>query len=213
MENVVLTVHLILAVLLIGVVLLQRSEGGGLGLGGGGGNVLSARQAANALSRATWLLAGGFLITSVALTVLAARNASVGSVVDRIAPNEAPAAPATGNLPALPKYTPPPGAGQPVLPPVGAAAPGAAAPAATVPAATSPAAAAPESPANTPAAAPASSAPTATGSVTTPPSAGTTGAPAATPAPAPAPTTGAGAPAGGTATTVTVPLSAPAPNN
>ena len=51
MENVVLTVHLILALLLIGVVLLQRSEGGGLGLGGGGGGVMTGRQAANALTR------------------------------------------------------------------------------------------------------------------------------------------------------------------
>ena len=52
MENVVLTVHLILAVLLIGVVLLQRSEGGGLGMGGGGGSgVMTGRQAANALGR------------------------------------------------------------------------------------------------------------------------------------------------------------------
>ncbi|WP_225207865.1 preprotein translocase subunit SecG, partial [Novosphingobium huizhouense] len=48
MENVVLTIHLILAVLLTGVVLLQRSEGGGLGVGGGsGGGVMSGRQAAN----------------------------------------------------------------------------------------------------------------------------------------------------------------------
>mgnify|MGYP002652501612 CR=1 FL=1 len=62
MENVVLTVHLILALLLIGVVLLQRSEGGGLGLGGGGGGVMTGRQAANALTpaaAATELVATG----------------------------------------------------------------------------------------------------------------------------------------------------------
>ena len=47
MENVVLTIHLILAVLLTGVVLLQRSEGGGLGMGGGGGGVMTGRQAAS----------------------------------------------------------------------------------------------------------------------------------------------------------------------
>ncbi|HRO16015.1 MAG TPA: preprotein translocase subunit SecG, partial [Paracoccus sp. (in: a-proteobacteria)] len=149
MENVVLTVHLIIAVLLIGVVLLQRSEGGGLGLGGGGGgNIMTGRQAANALSRATWLLAGAFLVTSVALTIIAARNSSGASVVDRISP--APAAPAggTSNLPQLPAYAPPPGAGQPVLPPAasGTAAPAAPAPAAessAVPAAETPAAQAP----------------------------------------------------------------------
>ena len=109
MENVVLTVHLILALLLIGVVLLQRSEGGGLGLGGGGGGVMTGRQAANALSRATWMLATGFLITSIALTVIAARNSVGASVVDRISPAR-DSAPATG-LPTLPTYTPPPGVG------------------------------------------------------------------------------------------------------
>lgn len=148
MENVVLTVHLILAVLLIGVVLLQRSEGGGLGMGGGSG-VMTGRQAANALSRATWMLATGFLVTSIALTVIAARNSAGGSVVDRLGGASAPAqeAPAS-NLPQLPTYAPPPGTGQPVLPP-GAAAPAApAAPAATTEPAPAPAPAAPAAPSN-----------------------------------------------------------------
>ena len=85
MENVVLTVHLILALLLIGVVLLQRSEGGGLGMGGGGGGVMTGRQAANALTRGTWIIASAFLVTSIALTVIAARNSVGASVVDRSA--------------------------------------------------------------------------------------------------------------------------------
>ncbi len=86
MENVVLTVHLLLALGLIGVVLLQRSEGGGLGLGGGGGGggIMSGRSAASALSKVTWILAVAFIITSLGLTVLAARNTSGSSVVDRI---------------------------------------------------------------------------------------------------------------------------------
>ena len=86
MENVVLTVHLLLALGLIGVVLLQRSEGGGLGLGGGGGGggVMSGRSAASALSKVTWILAVAFIITSLGLTVLAARNSAGSSVVDRI---------------------------------------------------------------------------------------------------------------------------------
>lgn len=121
MQNVVLTVHLILAVLLIGVVLLQRSEGGGLGIGSGGGSgVMSGRQAANALTRATWLLAAGFLVTSIALTVIAARNSATGSVLDRIAPaGDTTGAPlnAPAGMPALPDYAPPPAAGQPILPP------------------------------------------------------------------------------------------------
>ena len=112
MENVVLTVHLILALLLIGVVLLQRSEGGGLGMGGGSG-VMTGRQAANALTRGTWIIASAFLVTSIALTVIAARNSVGASVVDRISPAR-DSAPATG-LPTLPTYTPPPGVGQPAM--------------------------------------------------------------------------------------------------
>lgn len=105
MENVILTVHLILALLLIGVVLLQRSEGGGLGMGGGsGGGVMSGRQAANALSKLTWVFAVGFIITSVSLTAIAARNSAGGSVVDRLG-SEAPEAAA---VPALPDVSLPP---------------------------------------------------------------------------------------------------------
>ncbi|RCW88679.1 preprotein translocase subunit SecG [Paracoccus lutimaris] len=166
-ENVVLTVHLILAVLLIGVVLLQRSEGGGLGMGGGGGGVMTGRQAANALSRLTWIFAIGFIITSVTLTVIAARNASNGSIVDQLDLGGTATAPTT-DLPAgLENYAPPPGAGQPVVP--GAAQP------VTPPAAEAPAAEAPAAPAE-------SAAPV------TPPA---TPAPAEAPAaetPAPAPT-------------------------
>ena len=84
MENVVLTVHLILAIALIGVVLMQRSEGGGLGIGGGGGGAVSGRSAATALSKLTWLMATGFLITSLTLTVLAARGTNNDSVTERI---------------------------------------------------------------------------------------------------------------------------------
>lgn len=115
MENVILTVHLILALLLIGVVLLQRSEGGGLGIGGGGGGVMSGRQAANALTRLTWIFAVAFIITSIALTVLAARSSSTGSIVDRMSP----AAPAEPVLPGLPAgdLTPPPATDAPAAPP------------------------------------------------------------------------------------------------
>jgi preprotein translocase subunit SecG len=100
MENVVLIIHLILALLLIGVVLLQRSEGGGLGIGGGGG-AMSARGAATAMTKLTWLLATAFIITSITLTILATRGAETGSVVDSLAEPAsapAPAAPALGGL-------------------------------------------------------------------------------------------------------------------
>ena len=195
MENVVLTVHLILALLLIGVVLLQRSEGGGLGLGGGGGGVMTGRQAANALSRATWLLATGFLITSVALTVIAARNSAGGSVVDRLGgPAPASQAPAS-NLPTLPSYSPPPGVGQPVLPP------GATAPAAD----TAPAAAATVAPAS------GTGAPDAEPATAPAPATATAPVPAQPATPSPAPQTGAAT--GGTVTTTTVPITAPPVSN
>ncbi|MEM9140594.1 MAG: preprotein translocase subunit SecG [Pseudomonadota bacterium] len=78
MENVVLIVHLIIAVFLIAVVLLQRSEGGALGIGGGGGGMVSARGAATALSKITWVLAIAFICTSITLTVLSGgREATV----------------------------------------------------------------------------------------------------------------------------------------
>lgn len=96
MENVVLTIHLILALCLIGVVLLQRSEGGGLGMGGGGGGgAMSGRAAATALTKLTWLLAIGFIITSIGLTLIAADKATGTSVIDQFGGTvSAPAAPA-----------------------------------------------------------------------------------------------------------------------
>jgi preprotein translocase subunit SecG len=93
MENVVLAIHLILALLLIGIVLLQRSEGGGLGMGSTGG-VVSGRSAATALAKVTWVLAGFFIATSITLTILAAASSSTTSVIDQIGGTvPAPAAP------------------------------------------------------------------------------------------------------------------------
>ncbi len=111
MQNVVLTVHLILALMLIGVVLLQRSEGGGL-LGGGG--VMSNRGVTSALQKLTWLLAAAFIGTSITLTVLSAQNSRGLSVLD-----SATTAPAeTGTEPSLPPIDLAPAAGDaPVAPP------------------------------------------------------------------------------------------------
>ncbi len=76
MESVVLVVHLIFALSIIGLVLLQRSEGGGLGIGGGGGlgGFASAKGTANALTKMTALCAAGFFITSLTLGVLASQH-------------------------------------------------------------------------------------------------------------------------------------------
>ncbi|WP_120501901.1 preprotein translocase subunit SecG [Roseovarius sp. EL26] len=84
MENVILLIHLLLTLALIGVVLLQRSEGGGLGMGGGGGGAVAGRSAATALGKVTWVLGFAIFATSVALTIIAAKNSSGSSVLDRI---------------------------------------------------------------------------------------------------------------------------------
>ena len=110
MHAAVLAIHLLLALALILVVLLQRSEGGGLGIGGGGG-IMTSRGAATALSKVTWMIGIAFVVTSLALTVMAARDAGTGSVVDTILPSDesvdggsGPAVPGLGGdlLPQLP---------------------------------------------------------------------------------------------------------------
>ncbi|MBP9182936.1 MAG: preprotein translocase subunit SecG [Fuscovulum sp.] len=105
METVVLTVHLILALLLIGVVLLQRNEGGALLSGGGN---MQARGQATGLTKLTWIFAVAFICTSITLAVMSARDAGGGSVVDTGTPAEAPAeAPAEGAAPAGSDLLPP----------------------------------------------------------------------------------------------------------
>ena len=101
MTTVLLVIHILLALALIGVVLLQRSEGGGLGIGGGGGGggggmggFLTGRGTANLLTRTTAILAAGFMVTSITLTLLAG-GGEPRSIIDRL-PSDAssPAAPA-----------------------------------------------------------------------------------------------------------------------
>lgn len=122
MENIILIVHLVLALALIVVVLLQRSEGGGLGMGGGGGGgsgIMTGRQAANALTRLTWIFAAGFICTSIALTIVAAQSSGGGSVLDKLG-IEAPQAPAANTTaPVAPEgnLLPPPATGAPAAPP------------------------------------------------------------------------------------------------
>jgi preprotein translocase subunit SecG len=147
MENVVLTIHLILALLLVGVVLLQRSEGGGLGIGGGN-SVMTGRGTATALSKVTWGLAVCFIITSVTLTWMAAVRADGESVIDSVtAPVDAtgttPPAPAGNLLPDLPSSTAPAAPATGNAEPAAPAAPSPSAPAATEPAPAAPAPAAP----------------------------------------------------------------------
>ncbi len=98
MQNVLIVIHLIITVLLIATVLMQRSEGGALGIGGGGGgggNLFSSRGAGNALTRATAILATLFFISSIGLAVLATRSGG-GSIFQSITPTQQ-TAPAPAN--------------------------------------------------------------------------------------------------------------------
>ncbi len=107
MTTVLLVIHLLLAIALIGTVLLQKSEGGGLGIGGGGGGggggmggFLSGRGTANLLTRTTAILAACFMVTSLTLTLLADSSGGGGSILD--APVQGGAAP-TESAPAEPE--------------------------------------------------------------------------------------------------------------
>lgn len=81
METVVIVIHLMVVLALVAVVLLQRSEGGALGIGGGGG-LMSSRGTANILTRATAILAFAFFATSIALSLIAKMEERPGSILD-----------------------------------------------------------------------------------------------------------------------------------
>jgi preprotein translocase subunit SecG len=143
MQTVLIVIHLMVVIALVGVVLLQRSEGGGLGIGGGSG-FMTARGAANALTRATGILAIAFFATSLTLSLLARYGEKPidildqppaaggengggqgGGVLDQLGGNDAATPPATGGT------TPPAtdGAATPPATDSGAATPPATAPA------------------------------------------------------------------------------------
>src|SRR5262245_27598167 len=90
MQHVIIVIHLMLVLALIGVVLLQRSEGGGLGIGSTGG-FMTSRGTANVLTRVTAILAGLFFLTSLLLSILAGVNRKPTSVLQ--GEQSAPAAP------------------------------------------------------------------------------------------------------------------------
>ena len=85
MQAVLLVVHVIIALSLIGIILIQRSDSDGFGLGSGSGsNFMSGRSAASFLTRTTAVLATLFIVNSLVLGVMAAQNSSKGSIVDVI---------------------------------------------------------------------------------------------------------------------------------
>ena len=85
MINAIIIIHLLVAVGLVGVVLLQRSEGGALGIGGGGG-FLTGRGTANLLTRVTAALAAVFILPSLALAKLAGGDRVTRSIIDEPSP-------------------------------------------------------------------------------------------------------------------------------
>jgi preprotein translocase subunit SecG len=85
MQSVLIVVHLLVVIALVGVVLLQRSEGGALGTGGGGG-FMTGRGQANALSRATAILGALFFVSALAMSIIAGWSRTPHSVLDESAP-------------------------------------------------------------------------------------------------------------------------------
>jgi preprotein translocase subunit SecG len=100
METILVVLHVCFAVTIVGLVLLQRSEGGGLGMGGGGGGgggmggLMSSRGTANLLTRATAVVAALFFVSSMTLSILVANSSGPASIVDDIPAATDTAAPA-----------------------------------------------------------------------------------------------------------------------
>ena len=108
MATVLLVIHLMIASALVAVVLLQRSEGGALGIGSGGGGAggfMTGRGTANMLTRVTAGLAAAFFVTSVCLTLLAQQTRRAPSPLDRPAAG-APAVPGTATKSDAPATAP-----------------------------------------------------------------------------------------------------------
>jgi preprotein translocase subunit SecG len=113
MQTIVLVIHMLIAVALVGVVLVQKSEGGGLGMGGGTmGGMMTARGSANLLTRTTAILAGCFFATSLILAIMAGGNRQPTSVFDRPAATESAPAPAAPAPDATAPAAPAPAQGQ-----------------------------------------------------------------------------------------------------
>ena len=147
MQTVLIVIHLMIVLALVGVVLIQRSEGGGLGIGGGSG-FMTARGAANALTRATAILAAAFFATSLTLSIMARYGERATDILDNV---PAAGSSETGGAGVLDQLG---GSDIPSAPPAatppssdGAAAPSTAAPASPPAADTAPAPTAPAEPA------------------------------------------------------------------
>jgi len=101
MQQFVIVVHLMIVLSMIGVVLLQKSEGGGLGMGGGGG-FMTSRGSANVLTRATGMLAAAFFATSLILSILAGMHRNPTAIIPSGSGAPTAPAPAAPGAPAVP---------------------------------------------------------------------------------------------------------------
>jgi preprotein translocase subunit SecG len=197
LTGLLITLNVLVCIGLVAVVLLQRSEGGAFGMGGGPTGLVTARGAGDLLTRTTWILFSLFLVLSLALTLLGAHDRATSSMLDKLKLQKADPNAINHIAPAVNAIAPPApsNAASPFLapPPASAAPPAAAAPAPTTAPPPSPAAATP-----TP---PKPAKPTPAAAHETPPK--------------PAPTHAAAAPAPAAATPATPPpppvLEAPAP--
>ena len=108
-----LVIHILIAVAMVGVILLQKSEGGALGMGGGGmSGFMTGRSTANLLTRTTAILALLFFATSLSLVWFSNRDRPPRSIIEQGAPAApavpvAPSAPAAPSVPAAPAAPPP----------------------------------------------------------------------------------------------------------
>ena len=88
MENIIIALNIFLAILLIAIILLQKSEGGALGLGASQDSFISSRSASSVLTKATAIIAALFIITSISLTIITKEEFSSSSVLEKIEEKE-----------------------------------------------------------------------------------------------------------------------------
>ena len=84
MENIILVFNIILAILLVVIILLQKSEGGALGIGASQESFITSRSAGNFLTKVTAIIATLFIITSISLTIIGQKGISTSSVLEKV---------------------------------------------------------------------------------------------------------------------------------
>lgn len=101
--TIILIIHLMIAIALVGVILIQKSEGGGLGMGGGGmSGFMTGRSTANLLTRTTAILATAFILTSLGLAWLASGDRRPRSIIDDAPVQQTQTKPPESSAPATP---------------------------------------------------------------------------------------------------------------